>query len=311
MKKFEKLIDDALSYVESLKPDETPKEEDLEKHVQKRQLRADDYDSFVVLKGKTKNLSRTHFGNIPTGMYSLIKKRKIKGKVVPLLSDNALRGMTNHQLRVLSKKLSLGDPQCGLFDAKGLQRFECGKCIRCGIMGFLNPKTGENSVHRLSIRSFLPTSAEIITEYHNNPDEARGTVYAPREAKKKPEERAAVLYVSEYLAPGGEFPLQITMRGLAPAEIGLALMQLGLAWHYLGLGRHKGGSFTTWHQEPESWELSYIPIKGGEIAQDAPYEGEELKTIVNKLEKIAYIAMEKKLFREYELYQPERPKSQT
>lgn len=146
MKKFEKLVDDALSYVESLRPDETPREEDLEKYVQRRLLRADDYDCFVVLEGKTRNLSRTHFGNIPTGMYSLIKKRKIHGKVVPLLSDNALRGMTNHQLRVLSKKLSLGDPQCGLFDAKGLQRFECGKCIRCGIMGFLKPKTGENTV---------------------------------------------------------------------------------------------------------------------------------------------------------------------
>ncbi|MEM2936302.1 MAG: hypothetical protein QW231_03900 [Candidatus Bathyarchaeia archaeon] len=305
-KTFKRMVDEALTYVEGIKQGEELKEEDRKKHIQRRLLRADDYDHFIVLQGITRNLSRVHFGNVASGMYSLIKQRKVKGEVVPLLSDNALRGMINNQLRILSKKLGLGDPQCGLFDEKGLQRFECGKCIRCGIMGFLNPQTRENAVHRLAVRSFLPTSVEIVTEYHNNPDAVTGTVYAPRE--KKPEERAAVLYVAECIAPGGEFPLQIVFRGMAPGEIGVALMQVGLAWHYLGLGRHKSGSFTTWTQEPQNWSLRYIPVEGGETAQEE-YTLKEMEEIVEKLKKVAYIAMEKKLFREYELYKPERPKA--
>ena len=303
---FESLVDEALEYVKSVRNVEEAQDEDLEKYVQRRLLRADDYDSFVVLRGKTRNQSRVHFGNVSAGMYGLIKKRRIKGKVVPLLSDNALRGMLNHQLRVLSKKLGIGDPNCGLFDEKGLQRFECGKCLRCGIMGFLNPKTGENSVHKLAIRSFLTTSAEIITEYHNSPDVVKGTVFAPREVEKGGE-KAAVLYVAEYIAPGGEFPLQIVFRGMAPGEIGVALMQMGLAWHYLGLGRHKNGSFTTWTQNPEDWTLMYIPVEGGELKKEVYTCESGLVEIINKLKSIAYIAMQKKLFRDYEAYKPERP----
>ncbi|RLI39557.1 hypothetical protein DRO64_10370 [Candidatus Bathyarchaeota archaeon] len=303
---FERFVDEALEYVKRISSKEEALDEDLERYVQRHLLRADDYDSFVVLQGKTRNQSRVHFGNVSAGMYSLIKKRRIKGKVVPLLSDNALRGMVNHQLRVLSKKLGIGDPKCGLFDEKG-QRFDCGKCLRCGIMGFLNPNTGENVVHKLAIRSFLTTSAEIITEYHNSPDAVKGTIFAPREVERERKERAAVLYVTEYIAPGGEFPLQIVFRGMAPGEMGVALMQMGLAWHYLGLGRHKNGSFTTWTQNPEDWTLTYIPIEGGEIKQEVYTYKSGLVNIINTLKNIAYIAMQKKLFREYEAYKPERP----
>ncbi|MBD3192151.1 MAG: hypothetical protein GF308_16020 [Candidatus Heimdallarchaeota archaeon] len=316
-KVFRTIVNDALEFIkqtseESFDKEDTEAQKKMQKYVQKVALRADEYDSFVILEGSTFNKSRVHFGNTTQGNFSLIKKTFIKGKYVPLLSDNGLRGVVNHELRVMSKNMGLGDDLCGLFDEKGKKRFECGKCIRCGIMGFLSLKKktvgqSKNMPHRLAIRSFLPEmdSIQIIQEYHNSLDDAVGTVYTPVTTSRSEEDednfqdegKAANFYVMEYLAPGGRFPIMLTMRGMAIAEMGLALMSVSKAWYTLGVGRHKNGALTTWEQEMSDWKLTYDPL----LSEKETYTGEELEELINDIKRVAYIAIKNNLFQEYSI----------
>ena len=303
---FRDLIEEALNYVNEIDPKDA-QVEDLNKYVQKQFLRADDYDSFVILEGITTNKSKVHFGNTTQGIHSIIKKAHVGNAEIPILSDNAFRGMLNHQLRVLSKRLKLGEETCGVFDEKGQKKYECGQCFKCGIMGFLRPVPREegvspNAVHRLMIRTFLPVGeTEIVREFHNSIDAAKGTIYYT--AEKERFEKAATMFVMDYIRPECHFPLQLTMRGMNPAEIGVSLMSARLAWNVLGLGRHKNGSFTTW-EDNNGWELRYIEID----KEEEVYRGDKLNELLDTLKRIGYKALEKNLFRNYELAHIKRVK---
>jgi len=304
-KQFKQYVEEALEKIKEVDVSKLGAEEFdafIDKYVQRRRLVGSRYSCFVVLDGYVVALSRVHFGNVSTGRFNLIKKVLIENKEIPLISENAFRGILGHYLRSLSRRMGIGEPTCGLYDESG-QKFECGMCLKCGIMGFLNPGKGLNAPHRLNFRAFIPTAYSIVRETHNTIHPMRECVHAPREegVSRSGEERAgrrAIFFTSEYIAPGARFPVQITMRDMACGEMGLALMAMNMAWHFIGVGRHKVGSFSTWEQRPEDWKLLYF--RPPDVMEPEVYEGDALVDLVDKLKRCAYLAMEKRLFMNYE-----------
>jgi len=310
MKLFVQLVDEALRFVQEA-DSKNVKEEDLEKYVQHRVLRRDICDGVLILEGETRNLTTVAFGfdterGKGRGPSIGLVVKDSEGN--PLPSENSFRGSLNEGLRRVSRMLHIGDPRCGWFCEDMKQKLDCGRCLRCGIMGFLLP--GEKGFpHRLSISAGKPIKAVVSRRPRLNVDSVTGMVVYPEKDKRNEEDKrkSTAYFWQEVVEPENlSFKMYLTFENMAPGEIGLVLTQAHLAWGVIGLGRGRTGKFETWKHNPGRWGMTYFSPIG--IVEDV-IKGRKLAETVEKLEQIAHISVSKRLFREYELFVPQRPQN--
>ncbi|MEM3675325.1 MAG: hypothetical protein QXG08_07645 [Candidatus Methanomethyliaceae archaeon] len=314
--KFKDYLEEAARKIEELdveaffRSQQEEQEKFIQNYVQHRRLDARNWFPFIRIEGEVVNFSRMHFGNGGTANYSLIKKALYEGGFRPLISDNAIAGMFRIPLQAMSREI-WGDDEdirdCGCFSEKG-HRFQCLKCLGCGLAGGLKLETGENAVHKVSAVTGVSLDGEIITEYRNALEPRTGTVpkwelLAPttKEGKndKDRSNKLPVFWQAEYVAPGAHFPISITFRDVAAAEFGLALSAFDISWKNIGLGAHKNGRLHGWNENPERFTL--YAWMGSWLEPPEVYSRDDLKYLINQAKKAAFLAREKKLLVKYVL----------
>ena len=253
---FKEYLDEALEEIEKLNVEaffKSPEEEQAEfiqKYVQHKDLDARHWFPFLRLDGKVTNTSRVHFGNGGPASRQLVKKAMYEDGYKPLLSDNALAGMFRIPLLTMSRQMWGDDvdiTECGYFTEEG-HRFQCLKCLGCGLAGGLKPDTGDNAVHKVSAVTGISEDGEIITEWRNALEPRTGTTPKWEHINpKKVGKTLAALWQAEYVAPGAHFPVSITFRDVAAVEFGLALTAFDTSWKNIGLGAHKNGRLQGWN----------------------------------------------------------------
>jgi len=279
------------------------RDEFIRRYVQHRDLDARHWFPFIRLDGEVINTSRIHFGNGGPANLRIIKKAIYQDGYKPLISDNAIAGMFRIPLQTISRQIWGDDPdvvECGCFTQMG-HRFQCLKCLGCGLAGGLKPDTGENAVHKVSAVTGISLDGEIITEYRNALDPRSGTTpkwefIMPNKSSKA---KLATFWQSEYLAPGAHFPISITFRDVAAAEFGLALTAFDTSWKNIGLGAHKNGRLQGWYENPDKFTI-HVWMEGW-LSEPEMYRGDDLKEIINLAKKAAFLAREKKLLTKYVL----------
>ena len=189
-KEFKQLVEEAYELIveKKVRREDLEKEKIFERLVQHRTLDATNWVPIIIFEGRITAKSRVHMGDEAIEQWNLIKKCtvSVKGRSieVPILSENAIRGILGHVLREFSWKAELvgknelGEIECGFYKHKG--RYECGSCLKCGLLGFMNPENNLNSPHKLAIRTFLPVeggrvTARIIKERLNAIEPITGT----------------------------------------------------------------------------------------------------------------------------------------
>lgn len=278
------------------------------RYVQHLDLDARNWFPFLRLDGTITNMSRLHFGNGGPRNISIVKKAIYDEGYKPLISDNALAGMFRIPLQTISRGLWGDDKDildCGCFTERG-HRFQCLKCLGCGIAGGLKPDTGDNCVHKVSAVTGISADGEIITEFRNALEPRTGTTpkketLAGASEQDEGERRGklAAFWQSEYVAPGAHFPISITFRDVAAVELGLALTAFDTSWRNIGLGSHKNGRFKGWNDNLEAFTL-YAWMDGW-LQEPEEYKGDRLGDIINQAKKAVYMAKSKKLLSKYVL----------
>lgn len=301
---FESYLNEAVMQLEALDPKtffqmpSKAQEEFRQSYVQHTELDARNWFPFIRLDGTLENTSRVHFGNGGTVNLSIVKRAVYQDGYRPLISDNALAGMFRIPLYTMSRRIWGDDEEvaeCGYFTEKG-SRFQCLKCLACGLGGGLRPDTGENAVHKVRAVTGASEDAEIITEYQNSIEPRLGTT--PKKellSITDPRVALAALWQAEYVAPGAHFPVSVIFRDMAAAEFGLALMAFDTSWANIGLGAHKNGRFRGWNERPEAFTLYAWMDNWLAEPQICPAP----KNLINTAKKAAYLAQEKKLLRKY------------
>jgi hypothetical protein len=297
----------------------------LEKYVQHATMDAKKMLPYLILEGTATNLTRVHCGNgVSAENINIVKTVFVDGKRRPILSDNQLNGMFRIPLREMSREFWSGNTEienCGIYrHVRGnTVAIECGKCLSCGITGHFDPSTNKNSVHKVRALSGIALDGKIVSEYHNRPDPAKGVgvikeeiiTYLKSVEKARGEEEKEVIediinsiqratipsfYMREYVAPNAHFPVIVTFRDMAPAELGLAFKAFSLSWYALGIGNGKRGKLQFWDTNPENWSLK---VYTSFTREPEEYKWEQLKEIILLAKNAATIASEKKLFRHY------------
>lgn len=281
---------------------EESQKEFTDKYVQHRELDARNWFPFLRLEGVVSNTSRIHFGNGGAENLSIVKKAVYESGYKPLLSDNAIGGMFRIPLQTISRQIWGNDEEiteCGCFTEAG-SRFQCLKCLGCGLAGGLKPDTGDNVVHKVSAITGVSKDAEIITEWRNALEPRTGTTPKWQNINPKNEgKKLAALWQMEYVAPDAHFPISITFRDVAAAELGLALTAFDISWKNIGLGSHKNGRLQGWYDSPDDFALYAWMEKW--LEEPESYRGKDLLEIINLAKKAAYIAQQKKLLVKYVL----------
>jgi len=309
MIRFKEYLDEAVERIRGL--DEaaffaSPEEEQAEfvrRYVQHVDLDARNWFPFIRIDGEITNTSRLHFGNESLPARLLVKKALYEDGYRPLISDNAIAGMFRIPLQTISREIWGDDEdvkECGLFDEKG-RRFQCLKCLGCGLAGGLKPDTGANAVHKVSAVTGVSTDGEIIREYRNALEPRTGTT--PKWDFINPEKTGgtpmAAFWQSEYVAPGAHFPVSITFRDVGAAELGLALTAFDTSWKNIGLGAHKNGRFQGWYDNIDGFTL-HVWMDSW-LGEPEEYRGDDLSYLINQAKRAAYLAKEKKLLTKYVL----------
>jgi hypothetical protein len=284
----------------------SPKEDQesfIHTYVQHRELDARNWFPFIRLDGLLVNTSRLHFGNGGPANRSIIKKAIYDDGYRPLISDNAIAGMFRIPLQTTSREMWGDDPdvsECGYFTERG-HKFQCLKCLGCGLAGAMNPDTGENAVHKVNAVTGVSADGEIIDEYRNSLEPRTGTIpkwdfVAP---DKKTNEKLATFWQSEYVAPGAHFPVTVIFRDVAAVELGLALTAFDVSWKNIGLGSHKNGRLQGWNEDPGSFTM-HVWMDSW-LRDEEVYRGAELTHIIDLAKRSAYEARQKKLLTKYNL----------
>jgi len=308
---FREYLDEAVRSIEEIDVEDFFKWSDEERKkfiygfIQHTDLDARNWFPFLRLDGEIVNASRIHFGNGSSDNRSIIKKALYEDGYKPLLSDNALAGMFRIPLQTMSREIWGDDDeivQCGCFTEKG-HRFQCLKCLGCGLAGGLKPDTGENIVHKVSAVTGISPDAEIITEYRNALEPRTGTtpkwefIMPEKSEAKRP--AMATFWQAEYIAPGAHFPISITFRDVAAVEFGLALSAFDISWKNIGLGAHKNGRLQGWNENIDRFTL-YVWMDSW-LKEPEVYRGQDLKYLINQAKRAAYVARSKKLLVKYVL----------
>ncbi len=290
-----------------------------EEHVQHATMDARNMLPYLVLEGVAVNLTRVHCGNgVSAENISIVKTVFVEGKRRPILSDNQLNGMFRIPLREMSREFWGGDTgirDCGIYRHVGgsTVAIECGRCLSCGITGHLNTSTNKNSVHKVRALSGIARDGKIVSEHCNRPDPAKGVgvtrddILCGVGGDVAEDDRKDIIqkiqkamipsfYMREYVMPGAHFPVFVTFRDVAPAELGLALKAFSISWYALGIGNGKRGRLQFWDTNPENWRLR---VYSSFTREPETYEGEQLREIVLLAKNAAEVASEKKMFRQY------------
>jgi len=301
---FEGYLNEAVEKLEALDPETffqmslEAQDEFVTKYVQHTALDARNWFPFIRIDGTLENTSRVHFGNGGTENLSIVKRAVYQDGYRPLVSDNALAGMFRIPLYTMSRRMWSDDEEvreCGYFTEKG-SRFQCLKCLACGLGGGLQPDTSVNAVHKVRAVTGASEDAEIITEYQSSIEPRLGTT-PKKELLGITDQRVrlSALWQTEYVAPGAHFNVSMTFRDVAAVEFGLALMAFDTSWVNIGLGAHKNGRFKGWNERPEAFTL-YAWMDNW-LAEPETYSTP--KNLINSAKKSAYLAQEKTLLRKY------------
>jgi len=348
-KEFKQLVDEAYKkIVEERVERKSLKAEEFERLVQHCTLDATNWIPVIVLEGRITAKSRVHMGDEAIEQWNLIKKCVVsvgdRTTEVPILSENAIRGILGHVLREFSwkagllKKNQLGELECGFYKGRG--RYECGSCLKCGLLGFMNVENQLNSPHKLAIRAFLPVeggkiTARIIKERLNAVEPITGTsvrrevvrsrlawpkieklvksLETTTDEKKRKEIKDKIKELLEQTQVGA-MPSLFTMEFIAPGSTfpiqivirDVAPAEIGVA--LLGLERTLSIVGLGRHKHgvfttwtEEPYSWRLRYYRDLHDIEPEEYTGEELKEILKKLTEIAYYAIENKLFIGYQL----------
>ncbi len=302
---FANLVEEAAEALE--RGDKLP-EQLFEAYVQKPLLDHSKYICKVKVEGLITNLGSAQFGSAEKSGNKLEVLKDKDG--CPIIPSDPFRGAMRSRLLAISREKNIGDAavcKMPVSSRDGSYVVDCGTCLACGLMGFMRAVDGKSFGSRVAVHAGRPLNEPVLyVKAGVVKDAATSTIrgaeikaMAEKNADKEDEKGTNVFYYRERYSPGKvTFPLIVTISDPAVAEAGLVLKALYMALAFDGVGK---SLWTTWEDDDakaaKAWKLTVLP----QIGQKEMYTGAALAKLFDRMMYVADLALERGLFRPYEI----------
>ena len=268
----------------------------FEAYVQKPLLDHSKYVRKVKVEGSITNLGSAQFGSAEKSGHKLEVLKDETGH--PIIPSDPFKGAMRSRLLAISREKNIGDATvCKLpvSSRDGSYVVDCGTCLACGLMGFMRAVDGKSFGSRVAVHTGRLKEPALYVKAGVVKDAATSSIRGAEMKAIANEKKTNIFYHRERYSPGkATFPLIITISDPAVAEAGLVLKALYMALAYDGVGK---SLWTTWEDDARIWKLTVMP----QIGMKEMYTGAVLAKLFDRMMYVADLALERGLFRPYEI----------